>query len=114
MRREAALSGDDPDVMYVELSADKNANPDDRAAWRKANPSFPHRTGEGAICVCGSCWGRSSLSSVRAWAFGMSGSRGVRRSGRAVGSVLRSLRSLASLVRVKFTPDGSHVAIAGR
>ena len=28
MRREAALSGDDPDVMYVELSAEKNANPD--------------------------------------------------------------------------------------
>ena len=49
MRREAALSGDDPDVMYVELSADRNANPDDRAQWRKANPSFPHRTGEGAI-----------------------------------------------------------------
>src|SRR5699024_6178941 len=49
MRREAALSGEDKDVLYIEFSADKNANPDDRSAWRKANPSFPSRTTEGAI-----------------------------------------------------------------
>ena len=48
-RRTAALSGDDEDTLYVEMSADKNANPDDREQWRKANPSFPGRTSETAI-----------------------------------------------------------------
>jgi phage terminase large subunit-like protein len=48
-RRAAALSGEDPDVLYVEMSADRGANPDDREQWRKANPSFPHRTTETAI-----------------------------------------------------------------
>ena len=115
MRREAALSGDDPDVMYVELSADKDANPDDRAAWRKANPSFPHRTGEGAILRM-----RKLLGSVesfkreglgiwderqrgkRAFAPGAWGAR--RADAPSVG-----VRSLA----VKFSPDGANVALAG-
>src|SRR5699024_9079040 len=48
-RREAALSGDDEDTLYVEMSADRDANPDDREQWKKANPSFPHRTSETAI-----------------------------------------------------------------
>jgi len=48
-RRAAALSGDDPDVLYVEFSADRGANPDDRKQWAKANPSFPRRTTESAI-----------------------------------------------------------------
>lgn len=30
--------------LYVECSADQDADPDDQAQWRKANPSFPHRT----------------------------------------------------------------------
>jgi len=30
--------------LYVECSADVDADPDDQAQWRKANPSFPHRT----------------------------------------------------------------------
>lgn len=32
------------DMVFVEFSADKDADPDDRAQWAKANPSFPHRT----------------------------------------------------------------------
>lgn len=48
-RRAAALSGDDPDVLYVEFSADPNAKPDDRKQWAKANPSYPRRTTESAI-----------------------------------------------------------------
>ena len=31
-------------MVYVEFSADKDADPDDRAQWEKANPSFPLRT----------------------------------------------------------------------
>ncbi|MFW0112124.1 hypothetical protein [Rothia sp. CCM 9416] len=47
-RREAALAGD-ADTLYVEFSADENANPDSRVQWAKANPSYPHRTSETAI-----------------------------------------------------------------
>lgn len=42
--RRAALSGEAPDALYIEFSADPKADPDDRAQWRKANPSYPART----------------------------------------------------------------------
>lgn len=32
------------DAVYVECSADADADPEDQAQWAKANPSFPHRT----------------------------------------------------------------------
>src|SRR5690625_112928 len=48
-RRAEALSGEDEDVLFVELSADQDADPDDRKQWAKANPSYPHRTSETAI-----------------------------------------------------------------
>lgn len=43
-RRDKALSGKAPNMAYVELSADADADPDDHEQWGKANPSFPHRT----------------------------------------------------------------------
>jgi phage terminase large subunit-like protein len=43
-RRDAALAGQTEDTVYVEFSADDDADLDDRAQWRKANPSFPRRT----------------------------------------------------------------------
>lgn len=43
-RRKAALDGSSEDMVYVEFSADQDADPDDREQWRKANPSFPGRT----------------------------------------------------------------------
>lgn len=46
--RKQALDGTDG-IMYVEFSADRDAKPDDRAQWAKANPSYPTRTGEGAM-----------------------------------------------------------------
>ena len=60
-RREAALSGEDEDVLYVEFSADDNARPGPRAArsrWRKfrcgvhapiaRQPARVHRRSNGA------------------------------------------------------------------
>lgn len=44
-RRAQALAGED-DMLYVEFSADRDADPDDREQWRKANPSYPRRTSE--------------------------------------------------------------------
>lgn len=48
-RRAEALSGEDEDVLYVEFSADKGADPNDRKQWAIANPSYPHRTSETSI-----------------------------------------------------------------
>lgn len=43
-RRAKALDGKTTDLVYVEMSADPDADPDDRKQWAKANPSFPVRT----------------------------------------------------------------------
>jgi hypothetical protein len=43
-RRTKALDGNTKDLVYVEMSADPDADPDDRKQWAKANPSFPLRT----------------------------------------------------------------------
>jgi hypothetical protein len=42
--RHEALSGESDDYLYVEFSADEDADPGDREQWAKANPSYPHRT----------------------------------------------------------------------
>jgi len=47
--RRAALSGEAPDSLYIEFSADRKADLDDRSQWRKANPSYPGRTNESAM-----------------------------------------------------------------
>ena len=41
--RASAIEGDQ-DTFFVELSADSDADPDDREQWAKANPSFPTHT----------------------------------------------------------------------
>lgn len=42
--RSRALSGKAKDAVYVEFSADPDADLDDQAQWAVANPSFPHFT----------------------------------------------------------------------
>jgi hypothetical protein len=41
---EGQVVGISEDMVYVEFSADKDADPDDQKQWSKANPSFPSRT----------------------------------------------------------------------
>lgn len=48
-KRNDALSGDADDTVYIEFSADEDANPDDRKQWAKANPSYPSRTSASAM-----------------------------------------------------------------
>ncbi len=43
-RRTAAINGKTEDMVYIEFSADSDADLDDHKQWRKANPSFPSRT----------------------------------------------------------------------
>ena len=47
--REEALAGDSDGTLYIEMSADRGADPLDREQWRKANPSYPLRTSERAM-----------------------------------------------------------------
>lgn len=47
--RSDALSGEVDDVCYVEISAERGADLDDRTQWRRMNPSYPHRTSERSI-----------------------------------------------------------------
>ena len=49
MARQEALSGDSDGTLYIELSADRDGDLLDRSQWRRANPSFPHRTSERAM-----------------------------------------------------------------
>jgi hypothetical protein len=42
--RDEAISGESEDTLYIEFSADEDADPKDREQWAKANPSYPHRT----------------------------------------------------------------------
>lgn len=51
MRRLAALEGISNDTVYVEFSADPDAQLDDRRQWARANPSFPKRTPERAFLL---------------------------------------------------------------
>lgn len=43
-RRSGALAGTEPDMAYIEFSADDDADPDDVSQWANANPSYPDRT----------------------------------------------------------------------
>ena len=43
-RRRKAIDGQMTHGVYIEMSADKGADPDDPLQWGKANPSYPHRT----------------------------------------------------------------------
>lgn len=47
--RNEALAGKSEGLLYVEFAAPDASDLDDRAAWAKANPSFPARTSERAI-----------------------------------------------------------------
>lgn len=42
--RTEAMAGTLADGAWIEFGADADAKPDDRAQWRKANPSYPTRT----------------------------------------------------------------------
>lgn len=114
-RRAAALSGDDEDVLYVEFSADQGADPDDRKQWAIANPSFPHRTTETSILRMRKLLG--SVASFLREGLGIWDKKQVGR--KAFDPAIWDLRSTATppaegikVFGVKFSVDGSHVALS--
>ena len=116
-RRRKALAGMLKNGIYIEMSADKDADLDDPKQWGKANPSYPHRTPHEAMLrlvehlndpgdrrreMLG-IWDDDADLVLRVimpdeWA-----ATGVPN---APGDGVRSLG-------VKFSPDGSKVAVAG-
>lgn len=48
-KRARSLAGTAKDTFFIEISADDDALPDDRAQWVKANPSYPHFTPDSAM-----------------------------------------------------------------
>jgi phage terminase large subunit-like protein len=61
-KRAQALAGKSRDIAYVEMSADEDADPDDRVEWAKANPSFPELTPLESMLRM-----RENLPSVDSW-----------------------------------------------
>lgn len=61
-KRSKALAGETTDQVYVELSADTDADPDDLEQVAKANPSYPDRTPLESVLRL-----RENLPSVEAW-----------------------------------------------
>ena len=114
-RRESALSGEDEDVLYVEFSADEKAHPDDRKQWAIANPSYPHRTTESAILRM-----RKLLGSIESFMREGLGRWDKKQRGLKafVASAWDGLATLdppeagVDVFGVKFSVDGSHVALA--
>lgn len=61
-KRRRALAGKSTGQVYIEMSADSDGDPDDRAQWRKANPSYPIRTPEESMLRL-----RDNLATDDAW-----------------------------------------------
>ena len=116
-RREDALSGDDAETLYVEMSADKDANSEDRKQWAKANPSFPVRTTETAMLRMKKLLGSEESfrrEGLGIWDEAASGNKAVEaaawdRLTVGPGDVSDGRR----VIGIRFTPDGSTVAVAG-
>lgn len=114
-RREAALSGEDEDVLYVEMGADEGANPNDREQWSKANPSYPHRTTETAILRMRKMLG--SIQSFMREALGIwdKASKG-RKAFLAASWDARAAEPITDGIisfGVKFSADGAEVGLSG-
>jgi hypothetical protein len=62
LMRQEAIDGESAETLYIEISADRGCDPMDRAQWRKANPSYPHRTTERAMLRL-----RKKLKSLDSW-----------------------------------------------
>ncbi|WP_343833210.1 terminase large subunit domain-containing protein [Glutamicibacter creatinolyticus] len=111
--RDAALSGAVPDGLYIELSADEDADPDDRAQWRKANPSYPHRTNEASMLRMRRRLSRDSFrrEALGIWDRKIAGSNAFTKT---AWSALKGPAPDSGRIAygVKFTVDGSGVGLA--
>ena len=113
-RRSDALAGD-PDTLYIELSADPGAKIIDWRQVEKANPSFPHRTSKAAILRMQKLLGSDEgfyREGYGIWDEAKAAKKAIQFS---QWSVLAGVKPDGGRLAfgVKFTPDGSTVALAG-
>ncbi len=115
-RRREALSGESEDAIYIECSADPDADPEDRAQWAKANPSYPHRTPLRSMLRL-----RKNLPAVDSWrreALGIwdddrEGSRAITTSEWSMTAVESPPRVGEKYFGVAFSLEGDRVALVG-
>lgn len=115
-RRREALSGESEDAVYIECSADPDADPEDRAQWAKANPSYPHRTPVRSMMRL-----RKNLPAVDSWrreALGIwdddrEGSRAISSSEWSLTGVDAPPKTGVKYFGVAFSIDGDRVALSG-
>lgn len=111
--REEALSGDSTDMAYIEFSADPDGKIDDRAQWRIANPSYPRHTSATAIQRL-----RKALTpeSFRREVLGVwdrtEAEKPLFSQGDWACLADEGIPDGASVVGVKFSPDGAYVGVA--
>ena len=114
-RRQDAIDGTDTDTLFVQMSADDNADLDDRRQWLKANLAYAcNRVPDSALKRL-----RRTLSpsSFRREALGIwdasTGGRAAFRPGVWADAVAEPPKDGTRVFGVRFTADGSHVALAG-
>jgi len=113
-RRKDALDGD-PDTLYVELSADAGAKIIDWEQVAKANPSYPHRTSKTAILRLQKLVGSDDAFMREGYGIWDDTIRDKRAFKFSQWSALVAAKPKEGVrcFGVKFTPDGSTVALAG-
>lgn len=113
-RREDALAGD-PDTVFVEFSADRGSKIIDWDQLAKANPSYPHRTSRTAILRMQKLLG--SEDNFQREAYGVWDEESAVKAAIPFSAwrVLKAKKPEQGRVAfgVRFTPDGSTVALAG-
>lgn len=112
--RRQALAGDIRDGLFVELGAADDALSDDRDQWRRANPSFPHRTPESSILRMRRQLGEESFrrEGLGIWDPDMSSSAIPWPAWHAAeADPSEKPDNPAVCWGVRFSPDGSHVAL---
>ncbi|WP_065962860.1 hypothetical protein [Curtobacterium sp. UCD-KPL2560] len=116
LRRREALAGETEDAVYIECSADEDAEPDDREQWAIANPSYPHRTPLRSMLrlrknlPSDESWKREALG---IWDSDQQGSRLItEEQWRDTGIQTAPADGVRSF-GVAFSLDGSRVAVAG-
>lgn len=120
MRREA-IAGTLTDGAWIEFGADADADGDDRAQWRKMNPSYPKRTPVQSLQrlkrkLSPDDWRREGMG---IWDDDEEGSRLIdadlwKRQGRSA-ALVSSLQAeeIARTFGITFSLDGKRVAVAG-
>lgn len=114
MRREA-LAGTLPDGAWIELGADPDADGDDREQWRKANPSYPHRTPAQSMLrlkrkLTAADWKREALG---IWDDDQAGSRLITTDEWASTGIVSPPSEGLRAIAVAFSQDGHRAAVAG-